>query len=625
MPIVLSLAAAAVFQGAPVVFNNTAPTGLFHDISSGVTVFDEGRIPSTTAPEGGAQDTYAITEIELGYVTRAQDVGAGGPGARLVVSFYAQGDASQDPAGLATPLAVYDLTGLPASATAGAMSRHTAAVTLPYPVCFRADGDGAFDPNAGNDFVWSLAMPDEVFGAAGPLIAGDPQACAEGDGTYFQAVGQCGTGLGSRDGFGELDATGSFRYRDFGGYPQRAFGSFHLKASAPLSGECSGCGIADPYLEGNDQCAAAVPLMLGRTTGLIAEAGDDDYYRVWIPRSASIRFSALFDGAAGDLDLELYELGCGAALASSSASGSDEVLEYYDCGGPPREVVLRVVAPAASCVTYDLLLEATHVADDGFEDNDICAQSALGGISTFTTRDLLVSECDSDYFLLKVADQREVRVDLFFAHMDSNVDVRLWDASCQVLLGSSTGTGDSETITYFNGSGVLVDVIAEVVCDGGQGFAEYSLSACYSIGDLISFQSCTGVANSTGRPATMCARGSDVALDNFVLFYAVDLPSHAFGYFITSLSTDTVLRPGGATGTLCLGAAGIGRYSYDVLLTTNNNAVFYQPDLTVTPIGGGAVPVVAGETRYWQFWYRDTTPGGGTTSNFTSGVGVVFL
>ncbi|QDV06572.1 hypothetical protein Poly30_20820 [Planctomycetes bacterium Poly30] len=618
------LSLAAPPQGPAVVFNNTAPTGLFHDISSGITVFDEGRIPSTSAPELGAQDTYSITRVELGYTTRAQAASLGGPGARVILSFYGTGDVSDDPSELGSPLAVFDVTGLPGSTATGSLSSHRVPYLLPFPVCFRADGNGRFDPSAGNDFVWSLSMPDEVNGSAGPLIAGDPQSCAKGDGTYFQAAGACGTGLGSIDGFGELTASGDYVFRDFGGYPQNAYGSFHLMAEAPLSGECSGCGIADPYLEPNDSCATALPIGLLPIFGLIAEPGDDDFFELSIPSSSTLIVDALFDGALGDLDLELYAANCGALLASSSTIGRQESLEYFVCSGAPEDVVLRVIAPTSSCLSYDLKLQATPVVDDAFEDNDICSQSALGGISTFTTRDLLVSECDSDYFLLRVADQREVRIDLFFAHSDSNVDVQLWDASCQTLLGSSTGLGDTETITSYNGTGVTVDVIAEIFCDGGKGNAEYSLSACYSIGDLISFQTCTGVSNSTGRPATMCARGSDVAADNFVLFYAVDLPAFAFGYFITSLTTDSVPRPGGATGTLCLGASGVGRYAYDVLQTSNSNAAFYQPDLRNTPTGLGPVSVMPGETRYWQFWYRDTTPSGGTTSNFTGGVGVTF-
>lgn len=618
------LASAALLQGTPVVFNNTAPTGLFHDISAGTVLFDEGRIPSTSAPEAGAQDTYSLVALELGYVTQALDASLGGAGARIILSFYAQGDASTPPTELGQPLAVYDITGLPASTATGSQSTHVVDYTLPTPVCFRADGNGAFSSGAGNDFVWSISMPDEVHGAAGPLVAGDPQQCGQGDGTYFQAVGSCGTGLGSLDGFGELAPDGSFQYRNFGGYPQAPFGSFHLLAMAPLSGDCAGCGIADPFLEGNDSCASAIPLPLGKTTGLISESGDDDYYRVSIPASAEVSVALDFDAALGDLALELYEEGCGTLLAVSTPSTQGRSLAHFDCGGAPRDVVIRIAELSGGCLDYDLVVDATPVIDDQFEDNDVCTQSALAGISTFTTRDLVVSECDSDYFLLKVVDQREVRVDLFFEHASSNVDVFLWDISCQTLLGSSTGLGDTESLSYLNDTGFDVDIVAEIVCSGGAGHTEYSLSACYSLGDLISFQTCAGEANSTGRPATMCARGSDVAADNFVLFYAVDLPPNAFGYFITSLATDHVPQPAGASGTLCLEAVGIGRYSYDVRQTTTTNSVFYQPDLTQTPISGGFIPTLAGETRYWQFWYRDSLPTGGSTSNFTSGAGIDF-
>ena len=166
MSIILSLACAALLQGTPVVFNNTAPTGLFYDVSSGITVFDEGRIPSTSAPEAGAQDTYSITSVELGYSSRALSTSLGGPGARVVLSFYAQGDVRMDPSEFGLPLAVFDLTGLDASLAQGARSTHTISYPLPYPVCFRADGNGGFNPTATNDFVWSFSMPDETHGTA---------------------------------------------------------------------------------------------------------------------------------------------------------------------------------------------------------------------------------------------------------------------------------------------------------------------------------------------------------------------------------------------------------------------------------------------------------------------------
>ena len=619
------LVVTSLFQGTPVVFNNTAPTGLVLDLTPGHVVFDEGRIPSTSAPEGGTQDTYSITEVELGYGTSSLDTAQGGPGARILLSFYFAGDASLPPDELGQPQAVYDITGLPASTVLGTQTTHVVNYVLPTPVCFRADGDGAFDMNDGNDFVWSLSMPDEIHGPGGPLVAGDPQLCAPGDGTYFQAVGACGTGLSSVDGYGELDLMGNFQYRDFGGYPQNPFGSFYLVAKAPLNGECSGCGIGDPYFEDNDTCATALAMPLGKSFGLIAEDGDEDYYSVSIPPSSDLLFRVDYDVNLGDLDVEVYEAGCGVLIGTADPTSTGKTLSLFDCGGTARDLVLRVASTPGSCLEYDLTLDAMPVIDDSFEDNDVCSQSALAGLSTFTTTDLVVSECDSDYFRLRVSDQREVRIDLFFEHTSSNVDVFLFAADCQTLLQSSTSLDNSESVTVFNGTGGPVDIVAEIVCSGGLGHAEYSLSACYSLGDLISFQTCASEPNSTGRPATMCARGSDVVADNFVLFYAVDLPPNAFGYFITAQGADNVPHPAGIAGTLCLDSSGgIGRYFDDVLQTNSQSAVFFQPDLTQTPFPDGVVPVVAGETRYWQFWYRDSLPGGGTTSNLTSGTGITF-
>ena len=134
MTLALLLSSVALFQATPVVFNNSAPTGLFHDISAGAVLFDEGRIPSTTAPEAGSQNTYSISQIELGYTTRALDVASGGPGARMVLAFYAQGDATMPPSERGQPLAELDITGLPGSATAGTLETHVVTYPLPAPV-----------------------------------------------------------------------------------------------------------------------------------------------------------------------------------------------------------------------------------------------------------------------------------------------------------------------------------------------------------------------------------------------------------------------------------------------------------------------------------------------------------
>ncbi len=135
-------------------------------------------------------------------------------------------------------------------------------------------------------------------------------------------------------------------------------------------------------------------------------------------------------------------------------------------------------------------------------------------------------------------------------------------------------------------------------------------------------QACAGVVNSTGRPATLCGRGSDVAADNLARFYVVDLPMGSAGYFITAPTFEFTATPGTSMGNLCLDTPG--RYSYNVLMTQNGNAVFYAPDLTQTPVaGGGFTAITAGMRQFWQYWYRDSI-GGQSTSNFSSALCVDF-
>ena len=51
-----------------------------------------------------------------------------------------------------------------------------------------------------------------------------------------------------------------------------------------------------------------------------------------------------------------------------------------------------------------------------------------------------------------------------------------------------------------------------------------------------------------------------------------------------------------------------------------------QIDVTGVPVQpGGPISIGGGQTWYWQFWYRDLTPIGGTTSNFTNAVCIDFL
>ena len=82
-------------------------------------------------------------------------------------------------------------------------------------------------------------------------------------------------------------------------------------------------------------------------------------------------------------------------------------------------------------------------------------------------------------------------------------------------------------------------------------------------------------------------------------------------------------NPGGSAGNVCLGA-NIGRYIGDVLVADGSGQVSMALDLTSIPQPTGSQPTLAGETWNFQFWHRDSAPGGGATSNFSRGLEVTF-
>lgn len=134
---------------------------------------------------------------------------------------------------------------------------------------------------------------------------------------------------------------------------------------------------------------------------------------------------------------------------------------------------------------------------------------------------------------------------------------------------------------------------------------------------------CAGQPNSTGGESRLGAMGSNVVADNNLTLEVEGLPAGSFGFFITSLGTTFVANPGGSTGDICIADPVLGRYSTMIQTASAMGAVSQVLDLTMTPIPSGFTPVVAGETRYWQFWHRDSIAGV-LGSNFSTAVGVTF-
>jgi hypothetical protein len=378
----------------------------------------------------------------------------------------------------------------------------------------------------------------------------------------------------------------------------------------------------DPY-EPNDDCSTTPFLAPGLTTGLTL-GPDSDFFLIDVPANADILINAQ-DGLGASLDVHLFEVGCAGAPI---ANGSGAPLHHFDCNGLARLLVLHVPDGGLIDAPYTIELSVAQIVDDVLEDNDSCGSGALVALSSFTTPNLVVTGCDEDYYVARLQGAGiELQVDVLFAHAQGDIDLELWDLGCTTLLASSASLDDNESALYVNNSNpsVAQAVVIRVFMKNGVGFGDYSLTVCFADATLptLGSQACAGVVNSTGRPATLCGRGSNVAANNQTFLYVVDLPMASAGYFITAPSFLFIPTPGNTVGNLCLLYPG--RYSYDVLLTQGGSAVFYQPDLTTTPVAGGAFTALVGGTRqFWQYWYRDSV-GGVSTSNFSSALCIDFL
>ncbi|MAE45721.1 MAG: hypothetical protein CMJ86_02405 [Planctomycetes bacterium] len=130
---------------------------------------------------------------------------------------------------------------------------------------------------------------------------------------------------------------------------------------------------------------------------------------------------------------------------------------------------------------------------------------------------------------------------------------------------------------------------------------------------------CAAGSNSTGTFAKMGWNGTSSILSNDLELTCFDLPTGENGLFIQSPDTDTILI---GNGLLCLGNSTLGFFiRHGVVNSGPAGAVTYALDNTAPPIP--QAQVAAGETWYFQFWFRDNAAGG-AGFNFSDGLSVTF-
>jgi hypothetical protein len=134
---------------------------------------------------------------------------------------------------------------------------------------------------------------------------------------------------------------------------------------------------------------------------------------------------------------------------------------------------------------------------------------------------------------------------------------------------------------------------------------------------------CLGNPTSIGSGALLTATGSDIATDNDLTLTVDNLPMNAMGFFIHAGGGQMVYNPGGSEGHICIASSDIGRFSMMPLNSGAAGSVSLSVDLTSLPRFPSPLAILAGDTRSFQYWTRDTLMGG-STSNFSSAVSITF-
>jgi len=210
------------------------------------------------------------------------------------------------------------------------------------------------------------------------------------------------------------------------------------------------CG-PDAYDPNDDEYnAATVTLPMSETELTLCDPTDEDWFELpGLVITDVIEADMVYDPAAGDVDMFLWDP-TGTMIASSTAtSGVESIFQYVATGGDWLLQVVLVVDTPPDGAFYNLDVQtstapSTCVAD-ALEPND--SQGAAAMILPVTEQNLTACPTDSDWYLFPAVTGDSIEFDLVFAHAEGDIDVDLYDPS-GALVASSFTTTDDESITW---------------------------------------------------------------------------------------------------------------------------------------------------------------------------------
>jgi hypothetical protein len=129
---------------------------------------------------------------------------------------------------------------------------------------------------------------------------------------------------------------------------------------------------------------------------------------------------------------------------------------------------------------------------------------------------------------------------------------------------------------------------------------------------------CSVNPNSTGLAGLVAGSGNPDVTAGDLSLSVVQLPLNKFGYFLMSQTQTFIPLFAGSQGNLCVGPSLI-RFAGNVLNSGATGTVAFQPNFASLP---SSTVFTAGDTWYFQYWYRDNIPA--STSNTSAALVVSF-
>ena len=215
-----------------------------------------------------------------------------------------------------------------------------------------------------------------------------------------------------------------------------------------VEGSCVAPACADDDGEDNDTPETAEMLAGGGSFDAVSCGGDDDYYRLALPRNTAATLSVLADGLGAELDLEVVDAS-GEAVGAGVSSGLSEIV----VAGPylvDRELIVRVYqrGPAGSAgYLFDLglqLVQGDVCVDDAVDvrpgdDTLETAQSLRGAGEPLIDLTLAGQLCpmDADWFCVTLGDGEDLRVSGSVTSGNVVIDAELVQAGTGMSLATT--------------------------------------------------------------------------------------------------------------------------------------------------------------------------------------------